>query len=157
MHCAKIVQQDCCRLRLMQHNCVVSKGTISWHIRFSFLKLDLGLRDTTPRFQRVLHGPPPFFPSWHVVVGDSAVCAQNVAAAWHSNRANRGVYWPPEGPQASIAGGGMWIGLVASVFPSKLFHVIKYHGGLSATRVFFSANRHMSANLGRGGVEKSCK
>ena len=49
--------------------------------------------------------------------------------------------------------------LVAPVFPSKLSHVIKYHGGQSkgtvGRGVFFSANRHMSANTGRGGGLKS--
>ena len=156
MHCAKIVQQDCCRLRLMQHNCVVSKGAISWHIRCSFLNLIWASETRLLDFKEFCMVLPPssLLDMLSLV---TLLCAQNAAAAWHSNRANRGVYWPPEGPEASIAGGGMWMGLVASVFPSKLSHVIKYHGGLSATRVFFSANRHMSANLGRGGVEKSCK
>ena len=114
-------------------------------------KLGLGLRDNNSSVSKsfAFLSPPP---SWYVVFGDTAgrpKCGFHSGLATEPTGVSEG---RPRGQRK--AGGGMR--LVPPVFPSKLSHVIKYHGGgqqkgTVGQSVFLSELSHVSKHGTRGG------
>ena len=132
--------------------CKLARGNLLTDHMFISI-LGLGLRDTTPLFLRVLHFPPS--PSLLTCCHWWQWCAakmwlQSCLATEPTGVSTLSRGRLPEG--AGIAGGGMRKRLVAPVFPSKLSHVIKYHGGADRPRsVFLSESSHVSKYGTRGG------